>query len=77
MKNIIVYSSPMWPWCTKVMDYLESKEIKYEVHDVSKDREKAVEMMDKSGQRGVPVLDIDGDIVVGFDQSSIDELLGL
>ena len=41
------------------------------------DREKAMEMVDKSGQRGVPVLDINGTIVVGFDKASIDDLLGL
>lgn len=77
MKNVIVYSSPLCPWCTKVKDYLDSKNIPYEAYNVAKDRDKAMEMVDKSGQQGVPVLDIDGEIIIGFDKSSIDELLGL
>lgn len=77
MKNVIIYSTPTCPWCTKVKDYLDSKSISSEVHDVSKDREKAIEMIEKSGQQGVPVLDIEGEIIVGFDQDKIDSLLGL
>lgn len=77
MKNVIVYSSPLCPWCTKVKDYLDSKNVSYEAYNVAKDRDKAMEMVDKSGQQGVPVLDIDGEIIIGFDKSSIDELLGL
>lgn len=75
--NVIVYSSPFWPWCTKVKSYLDSKNISYTDYNVSKDREKALEMVRKSGQQGVPVLDINGNIVVGFDQRSIDSLLGI
>lgn len=77
MKKVIVYSTPTWPWCTKVKDYLDSKDVPYEHFDVSQDREKAMEMVKKSGQQGVPVIDIDGSIVVGFDQNSINNLLGL
>lgn len=75
--NVIVYSSPFWPWCTKVKDYLDSKNISYSDYNVSKDREKALEMVRKSGQQGVPVLDINGTIVVGFDKNRIDNILGL
>lgn len=77
MKKVIIYSTPTWPWCTKVKDYLDSKNVTYEDYDVSKNRDKAMEMVNKSGQQGVPVLDIGGDIVVGFDQTSINDLLGL
>lgn len=77
MKNVIVYSSPLCGWCTKVKDYLDSKDVEYTSYNVSEDRDKALEMVDKSDQQGVPVLDIDGEIVIGFDQSKIDELLGL
>ena len=77
MKNVIIYSTPTWPWCHKVKDYLDSKDVAYEDFDVSQDREKAMEMVKKSGQQGVPVIDIDGDIVVGFDQNNINKLLGL
>lgn len=77
MKKVIIYSTATWPWCTKVKDYLKSKNVSYEDYNVNKDREKAMEMVKKSGQQGVPVLDIEGHIVVGFDQVSIDNLLGL
>lgn len=60
-----------------VKDYLKQNNIPYSEKDVSKDREAAMEMMQKSGQQGVPVTDIDGNIIVGFDQDSLDEILGL
>lgn len=75
--NILIYSTTTWPWCTKVKSYLDSKNMAYTDYDVAKDREKAIEMVNKSGQQGVPVLDINGTIVVGFDQNKIDKLLGL
>lgn len=75
--NIIIYSTTTWPWCVKVKDYLKSKNISYTDYNVGMDREKAIEMVRKSGQQGVPVLDIDGQIVVGFDKAKIDGLLGL
>jgi len=55
--------------------YLESKNVKYEEFDVSVDRSAAMEMVRKSRQRGVPVLDIDGNIVIGFDKDRIDSLI--
>lgn len=75
--DIKIYSTPTWPWCTKVKDYLRQKGLDFTEYDVTEDYEKAVEMVQKSGQRGVPVIDIGGNIVVGFDKARIDELLGL
>jgi len=75
--DIKIYSTPTWPWCTKVKDYFRQNGINFTEYDVTKDYDKAVEMVQKSGQRGVPVIDIDGNIVVGFDKSKIDELIGL
>ena len=77
MKKATVYSTPTWPWCTKVKDYLDKNNVEYEAFDVSKDREKAKEMVEKSGQQGVPVVDIDGKMIVGFNQVKLDEELGL
>ncbi len=77
MAKVMVYSTQTCPWCTRVKDYLNSKNIAFEHIDVSSDKEKAEEMVRKSGQQGVPVLDIDGEIIVGFDQARIDKLLGL
>ena len=72
---IKVYSTPSCPWCTVAKNYLTSKHVQFEDVDVSKNREAAMEMVQKSGQRGVPVLDINGSIVVGFDQATIDTLI--
>lgn len=75
MRKIIVYSTNTWPWCTKVKDYLDKKGVEYETFNVGEDREKAMEMVQKSNQQGVPVIDIDGKIIVGFNQQKLDELL--
>ena len=55
--------------------YLDTKNISYEEYDVSVDKNAASDMVSKSGQRGVPVLDIDGNIIVGFDKDRIDSLI--
>ena len=75
--NVKVYSTPSCPWCTKAKDYLKANNVTFEEFDVSLDRNAAVEMVNKSGQRGVPVLDINGNIIVGFDKPNIDKLLDL
>ena len=75
--SVKVYSTPSCPWCTKAKDYLKANNVDFEEFDVSVDREAAMEMINKSGQRGVPVLDIDGNIIVGFDQVNISKLLNL
>jgi len=77
MANIKIYSTPTCPWCKKAKAYLKEKGIEFESFDVSTDEKAQKEMIDKSGQMGVPVLDIDGKIVVGFDKQKIDELLNI
>lgn len=73
--SVKVYTTPTCPYCTMAKKYLESKNVNYESVDVSVDRNAASEMVNKSGQRGVPVIEIDGNIVVGFDKDKIDSLL--
>jgi glutaredoxin 3 len=73
--SIKVYSTPTCPWCTVAKKYLASKNVQFEDLDVSRDREAAMEMVQKSGQRGVPVIEINGNVIVGFDQVTIDKLL--
>lgn len=73
--SIKVYSTPSCPWCTVAKNYLTSKHVQFEDVDVSRNREAAMEMVQKSGQRGVPVIDINGKIIVGFDQATIDTLI--
>lgn len=76
MANVIVYSTQTCPYCHMVKDYLKEKGVEFEDIDVSQDQEKAKEMTSKSGQSGVPVLDIDGKIIVGFNRDAIDKALG-
>lgn len=73
--NVIVYTTPTCPWCTRAKEYLKYKEVRFKEVNVAEDRQGAIEMIRKSGQRGVPVIDINGHIVVGFNQAEIDRLL--
>ena len=74
-KNIVIYTTRTWPWCHRAKEYLSQKGMKYTEYDVAGDREKAQEMIKKSGQMGVPVIIVDDNIVVGFDQASLDKYL--
>ena len=76
-KNVTVYSTPTCPFCIRAKQYLKDNNIKYAEHDVGSNPEKAQEMIKKSGQMGVPVIDIDGSIVIGFDKEKIGSMLGL
>ena len=76
-KSVKVYSTPTCPWCIRVKQFLSENNIPFENNDVSINQAKAKEMIDKSGQMGVPVLDIEGEIIVGFDKERIKEALGL
>ena len=77
MANVIVYSTPTCPFCHKAKDFLTENKIEFTDIDVSTDQEKAKEMVEKSGQMGVPVIDIDGTIIVGFDKDKISSSLGI
>ncbi len=77
MPDVTVYSTPVCPFCKKAKDFLRQHNIEFEDFDVSSDHEKQHEMIEKSGQMGVPVLDIDGQIIVGFDVGKIRSALGL
>lgn len=77
MAKVIIYSTLTCPYCEMVKEYFKKNNIQYENYDVSADEEKAKEMIQKSHQMGVPVIDIDGEIIVGFDRPTIDKLLGL
>lgn len=76
-KKVKVYSTPACPFCIRAKQFLKQNNIDFEDIDVSKDQEKAREMVEKSGQIGVPVLDIDGEVIVGFDKNKIREILNL
>ncbi len=74
-KKVTVYSTPTCPYCKRVKDYLTQKGIPFTDYNVAEDREKAKEMIQKSKQMGVPVIVIDSDIIVGFNQAKLDSLL--
>ena len=74
-KKVIIYSTPTWPWCKRAKEYLSQKGISYTEHNVAENKEAASEMINKSGQMGVPVISIDDEVVVGFNQSKLDSLL--
>ena len=75
MANITIYSTPTCPYCKLAKQYLQGKNIPYKDIDVSVDEHAAHEMVQKSGQMGVPVIDIDGKIMVGFDKSAMEAAL--
>jgi len=72
---IKVYSTPTCPWCMKVKDFLKEHKIKFENIDVSRDVKAAHEMVKKSGQMGVPVIDLNGEIIIGFDEEKLKRIL--
>ena len=74
-KKVVIYSTPTCPFCKRAKAYLSQKGIPYTDINVATDREKSKEMIQKSGQMGVPVIIIDGEIVVGFNQAQLDKLL--
>lgn len=69
--KVVLYMTQACPFCHMVKDVLDKNKIKYEVFDVGADEAKAQEMIDKSGQMGVPVIDVDGKIIVGFDKPAL------
>ena len=72
---IKVYSTESCPWCVKAKQYLKSKNIEYIEVNVGEDMEGREEMIKLSGQMGVPVINIDGKIIVGFNRALIDEAI--
>ncbi len=75
-KKVIVYMAEWCPWCHRAMDFLKENKIAFEARDVDQ-AQFAQESMKKSGQAGIPVIDIGGKIVVGYDVNKLKELLSL
>lgn len=75
-KNITVYSTPTCVYCKMAKDYFTSKGLTYSEYNVAEDNAKLDEMVQKSGQMGVPVIDIDGKVFVGFNKKEIETALG-
>lgn len=76
-KSVKVYTTSTCPYCAMLKNFLKEKNITFEELDVGKDRNALDEMRKKSGQMGVPVVDIDGKIIVGFDKEAVSRELGI
>lgn len=77
MPKVIIYSTPNCVFCKMAKAFFQSNDVKYEEKDVAVDIPAREEMIGKSGQMGVPVIDVDGKIVIGFDKEKLTELLNL
>ncbi|MBI4692308.1 MAG: glutaredoxin family protein [Candidatus Terrybacteria bacterium] len=77
MKNVIIYSTPTCIYCRMAKDWFKEKGIDYTEYDLSIDAAKRDEVIEKSGQMAVPVIEIEGEIIIGFDKKKITELLGI
>jgi len=76
-QQIKVYSTPTCPWCKKVKQFLDDNKVSYQAFDVASDKAARDEMVTKTSQMGVPVVDVDGEISVGFDEQWLREKLNL
>jgi len=76
-KMVKIYSTQTCPYCEMAKEYLNEQGIKYKNYDVANDETARKEMVEKSGQMGVPVIDIDGKIIIGFNKPEIEKALNL
>ncbi len=72
---VIMYSTPTCGYCNKAKDYLRQKGVTFTEYNIARDMQRADEMVKKSGQMGVPVIDVNGKIIVGFNQPELDRAL--
>jgi len=77
MKNVTIYSTPTCGYCNLAKEFMKAKGVAYTEHNVAADLEKRKEMIELTGQMGVPVLKIDDAIMVGFDEARLAEVLGV
>lgn len=77
MKEVTIYTTPTCGYCKMAKDFFAENNVEYKEHNVGTDLEKRKEMIEKSGQMGVPVIFIGDEMTVGFDKARLSELLGL
>lgn len=75
--KVKLYSSPACPYCVALKEFLKEHHIEFEEIDVSKDAEAQKKMIERTGQMGVPVMEIEGEFVVGFNREKITKLLNI
>ena len=77
MKQVSIYTTPTCTYCKMSKDFFKENNVAYQEYTVATDLEKRKEMIDKSGQMGVPVIFIDNEMIIGFDRAKLTNLLGL
>ena len=76
-KSVTIYSTPVCHFCHAAKDFFQENGVAYTEHDVAADLEKRQEMIEMTGQMGVPVIRIENDVVVGVDEAKLRELLAI
>lgn len=75
--DVVIYSTPTCTYCNMTKEFLKSHNVAYVDYNVGEDAEKRTEMVEKSGQMGVPVIVAKGNVIVGFDEDKLSEVLGI
>jgi len=76
-KKVKVYSAVWCPWCHRVKEFLKTNKISFQEIDVEKVSGAADEVVKKSGQSGIPVIEVDGEVIVGFNEPALKKALGI
>ena len=77
MKNVAIYTTPTCSYCKAAKEFFKENNVAFTEYNVGTDAEKRQEMIQKSGQMGVPVITIDNEMVIGFDRPKLASLLGV
>ena len=77
MSTVTIYSTPTCVYCNMAKKFFTANNVQYTEHNVASDLEKRKEMIDKTGQMGVPVIDLGSEVVIGFDEEKIRSVLGI
>ena len=77
MAHVMIYTTPTCVYCKKTKAFFQEHKVAYEEKDVSVDSAAADQMVEKSGQMGVPVIDVDGSIIIGFDEAALRQVLNI
>lgn len=75
MKQVIIYSTPTCGWCDTAKQFFRENAIEYSEKNVAQDQNALKEMVEKSGQMGVPVIDVEGEVMIGFNKPKLESLL--
>jgi glutaredoxin-like YruB-family protein len=76
-KTVTIYSTPVCHFCHMAKEFFKEHNVAYTEHDVASDAEKRAEMIDMTGQMGVPVIRVEEDVIIGYDEEKLKELLGV